>query len=630
MNNKYTKEYINYYLSLTTEPQYAIMLKGAWGSGKTWFIERILDEYKQIHTEFKFLKVSLYGINSIEQIEDEFYRQLHPVLSNKALIFGANVLKNTLKASIKIDLTGDNKPDLDVNTSVPTINLSEFSRKPDGFVLVFDDIERTGIDLPLLFGYINHFVEVNGYKAILVANEDEIIKNELRIKNNDEENSGDYQRTKEKLVGKTFEVSSDLHSACKVFLRVISSSQIANIFKADIKTIEELYLSANYNNLRHLRQFFLDVQRITSLMGVKYVQNEDFMRVFCQQLLIFSMEYRGGNLSYEDFNSIGKVNYGMYLGGKNIASKYDMIVKKYASPVLADKLLDGELWRELIHDGKVTNDLLAQLDITRFFRNTDSQAWEYLWNYRELNENILNEQYSIARDNLFSGKITSIGELLMTASILLEMAKEGLTKDIVHDIIDETKLQIDIYYKGLGPKDIHKEYAQWHYNEYRAWRGMGFLDRDSEDFKLILEHIKEAKKKRFDASLSEFAAQFSDELQRGKFTFLSELSQSHKSELNLHDLPFLHLVDPGIFIENYRKLDPVIMQKLSFSLRSRYSDESSRKRLTEEYNWLVSLNATALDFTQNAASSAFQVFHIKSFIDCVLTDSIKLFDKTTD
>lgn len=163
-------------------------------------------------------------------------------------------------------------------------------------MLVFDDIERTGIDLPLLFGYINHFVEVNGYKAILVANEDEIIKNELRIKNNDEENSGDYQRTKEKLVGKTFEVSSDLHSACKVFLSVISSSQIANIFKADIQTIEKLYLSANYNNLRHLRQFFLDVQRITSLMGAKYVQNEDFMRVFCQQLLIFSMEYRGATL----------------------------------------------------------------------------------------------------------------------------------------------------------------------------------------------------------------------------------------------------------------------------------------------------------------------------------------------
>ncbi len=92
-----------------------------------------------------------------------------------------------------------------------------------------------------------------------------------------------------------------------------------------------------------------------------------------------------------------------------------MIVEKYSSPVLTEKLLDGASWRELICDGKVTGDLLAQLDITRFFRSSDSQAWEYLWNYRELNETMLYEQYAIAKDNLFSGKITSLGELLMTA-----------------------------------------------------------------------------------------------------------------------------------------------------------------------------------------------------------------------
>lgn len=630
MNNTYIKEYINYYLSLTTEPQYAIMIKGAWGSGKTWFIERVLEEYKQTHSEFKFLKVSLYGINSIEQIEDEFYRQLHPILSNKALIFGANVLKNTLKASIKIDLNGDNKSDLDVNTSVPTINLSDFSRKPNGFVLVFDDIERTGIDLPILFGYINHFVEVNGYKSILIVNEDEIINSKQRINNNVEKSCIDYLRTKEKLVGKTFEVTSDLHSACSVFLGVISSSYVANIFKTDMKSIENLYISANYSNLRHLRQFFLDVQRITFLIGEKYVKNDGFMRVFCQQLLIFSMEYRGGNLSYEEFNSIGKVNYGMLPGEKNIENKYDMIVRKYSSPVLTEKLLDGEFWRELICDGKVTDAFLGQLDITRFFRSTDAQAWEYLWNYRELSENILNEQYSIARDNLFSGKITSLGELLMTASILLDMAKESLTTDAVHEIIDETKLHINSYYKRLGPEDIHKEYAQWHYNELTAWQGFGFLDRDSDDFKLILEHIKVAKKKRFEASLPEFAAQFSDELQRGHLTFLSELSQSNKRELNLYDVPFLHFVTPSTFIESYRKLDPIIMKKLAFSLQNRYSDEYTRNRLAEEYNWLVSLNTTAVDFIQNADSSAFQVFHVKFFIDYVLTGAIKLFNKGAD
>lgn len=628
MKNNYIKEYLKYYLSLTTEPQYAIMLKGAWGSGKTWFMERVLEEYKQDHPEFKFMKVSLYGINSIKQIEDEFYRQLHPILSNKALIFGANVLKNTLKASLKIDLNGDKKSDLDVNTSVPTINISDFSRKPDGFVLVFDDIERSGIDLTLLFGYINHFVEVNGYKAILIANEDEIINSKHPINNNEVKSSENYLRTKEKLVGKTFEVTSDLHGACKVFLSVINSLHVAQILKSDIQSIENLYISANYNNLRHLRQFFLDVQRITFLMGDKYVENDDFMKIFCQQLLIFSMEHRGGNLNYEEFDSINKVNFGMSLGEENVVSKYEMIVKKYSSPALTEKLLDGDFWRELICDGKVTADLLAQLDITRFFRSTDAQAWEYLWNYRELSENTLNEQYPIARDNLFSGKITSLGELLMTASILMDLAKEGLTTDAVHEVIDETKRQINKHYDSMGPVDIHKEYAYLRYNEFTSWRSMGFLNSDCDDFKLIIEHVKLAKQKRFEASLPEFAVQFSDELQRGNLTFVSELYHSNKRELNLHDLPFLHLVDPSIFIESYRKLDPVIMRNLAFSLRNRYSDEYTRNRLTEEYNWLIDLKAIAVDFTTNAASSAFQVFHVKFFIDYVLTGAIKLFKGT--
>ncbi|WP_368860218.1 P-loop NTPase fold protein, partial [Escherichia coli] len=157
-------------------------------------------------------------------------------------------------------------------------------------MLVFDDIERAGIDLPILFGYINHFVEVNGYKAILVANEEEIINREKRINNDDEKSSSEYMRTKEKLVGKTFEVTSDLHSACNVFLGVISSLHVANIFKEDMQAIEDIYVSAKYNNLRHLRQFFLDVQRIISLLGNKYVSNDDFMRVLFQQLLIFSIE----------------------------------------------------------------------------------------------------------------------------------------------------------------------------------------------------------------------------------------------------------------------------------------------------------------------------------------------------
>ncbi|NIG21246.1 NTPase KAP [Pantoea sp. Al-1710] len=626
MDNRHTQEFINYYLDLKTEPQYAIMIKGAWGSGKTWFIERVLREYKTPDKEFKFLKVSLYGINTIEQIEDEFYRQLHPVLSNKALIFGANVLKNTLKASFKIDLNGDSKPDLDINASIPSINLSDFSREPNGFVLVFDDIERTSIELTLLFGYINHFVEVNGYKAILIANEDEIIKSEKRKNNDDNHASAGYIRKKEKLIGRTFEVVSDLHGACGEFLGKVSSRTVAKAFKADMQSVEALYRSAGYNNLRHLRQYFLDVERITNLLGVQYVKNDEFMGIFCRQLLIFSMEYRGGNLSHEEFDTIGKINYSLMLGDKKQDSKYDKIVQKYSSPVLSEKLLDGKHWRELICDGKVTDELRTQLDITRFFRSASAQAWEYLWNFRQLRENVLSEQYDIARDNLFSGKITEFGELLMTASILIELANEGLTKDVIQDIINETNHQTDSHYSRMGPKEIQHAFVKSRHNELMAWQGMGFLNRDGDDFKAIREHAKVAQQNRFDSSLEEFAAQFSEELKKGDFTFLSELSLSDQTRLRLFELPFLHLTDPALFIDSFRQLDPVVMKRVSFSLKNRYDDELCRSKLHEEYDWLTSLKTTADGFISDLNSSRFQVFHVKEFTDYILANAIALFE----
>ena len=49
MQNKHIKEFLNYYIGLPN-PQYAVLLKGKWGSGKTHFIneyKKELDKNKQ-------------------------------------------------------------------------------------------------------------------------------------------------------------------------------------------------------------------------------------------------------------------------------------------------------------------------------------------------------------------------------------------------------------------------------------------------------------------------------------------------------------------------------------------------------------------------------------------------------
>ena len=101
-------------------PSYAVMLKGAWGSGKTWFIK---DFIKRLPEDLckRTLYVSLYGVASPADIEDALFRELHPILSNKKVKYGYSLLKGVLKGALKIDLDGDTKDEGSWSISLPEL-----------------------------------------------------------------------------------------------------------------------------------------------------------------------------------------------------------------------------------------------------------------------------------------------------------------------------------------------------------------------------------------------------------------------------------------------------------------------------------------------------------------------------
>jgi septin family protein len=51
--NKHIEEYLNYYCELPHSPKFAILLKGKWGSGKTWFINQYIEKLKAKEQEKK-------------------------------------------------------------------------------------------------------------------------------------------------------------------------------------------------------------------------------------------------------------------------------------------------------------------------------------------------------------------------------------------------------------------------------------------------------------------------------------------------------------------------------------------------------------------------------------------------
>jgi len=150
--NAHVQEYLDYYCGLTNPPGFAVLLKGSWGSGKTWFIEQY---QKSLETKnLRTLYISLYGMKSTSDIEDKFFQLLHPIMSSRGMAITGIIMKGLLKGALKIDLTRDGKDDVAWNIEIPQINHSFKPSDIDNTILIFDDVERCKIDLGIVASII--------------------------------------------------------------------------------------------------------------------------------------------------------------------------------------------------------------------------------------------------------------------------------------------------------------------------------------------------------------------------------------------------------------------------------------------------------------------------------------------
>ncbi|MDI9221357.1 P-loop NTPase fold protein [Pantoea sp. EA-12] len=619
MRNSHTTSFIEYYLNLKSEPYFAIMLKGAWGTGKTWFIENVIKDYSDKNIKFKYIKVSLYGMTSIKQIEEEFFRQLHPVLSSKAYILGANILKGALKATVKVDLDHNGSNETTFNAQIPDINIKDFARTPEDFVLIFDDIERSSISLKDLFGYINHFVEVNGYKAILIANEEEILKS------NNVPSKEDYIRFKEKLIGKTFDIESDFESACNEFMKEITHMTIRDTIKDDLKSISNIYCDAGYNNLRHVRQFFLDFDRACLNLDTKHIENAEFLKTFCHQLMIFSIEYRAGSLTRDDFTEIGKDTFQFLTNPEKPKSEYQKIKSKHSTLSLSETLLTGEQWRDIICDGKIGRETLAEaLNSSKFFLSLNSAPWEFLWNWYTLDEDTLFEKHAETKKYLAETKFSHLGEILMISSILFNLIDKNITNDDIDEIEKISYAKIIEYYNGMSSYEVIKTKNDIIYNDFSSYRGLGYLNTEGKNFKNLISTVKSIQQSRAAEALPDLANEFINQIRKGDTSLLSELSATNSNELNIYQKEFLSYIKPETFMECYINMNPNMRLKINSRMKARYGNELFRSSLTSEKEWLESLNTLAENFITNSESK-FDKYHIDIFRQYIVGYSLELF-----
>lgn len=274
------------------EPVGALLLTGEWGCGKTYFITHNLAEVMKDNAVI--LRISLFGVTSAEEINNAVKNawlkenmgfSYGYVKKNSRIQQVVNAIKNAdgtpnwLKTFISIDITAffplKNKLVISPKKGQETIK---------NVILVFDDLERCGMDNFDVLGIINNYCENQKFHTIIIANEKQLSADVEKKNSEDDLNNEKYENNspkklsyseiKEKIIGRTVKYDPDykliVSNVVDEFKKIHKGNNYSD-FLGECKTeIVELFASGSHDdfaqekphNIRILKCALNDFERI--------------------------------------------------------------------------------------------------------------------------------------------------------------------------------------------------------------------------------------------------------------------------------------------------------------------------------------------------------------------------------
>lgn len=488
LDNTYISDYLKKYCHFSEEPFFAVLIKGEWGSGKTFFIQNFIKENKNI----KFVYVSLFGLKNISEINEKLFEAFHPVLSSKHMKFFSSLFKGAMKLGVKINIEDyididklldkelNKYIDFNVNEDKLIKNLfytvkenieKKDDKKDNKIVFIFDDLERCLIETKHLFSFINDFVEQKGLKVILIANEKE-------IKEKDKE---DYDKFKEKVIGKEFEINLNFEDVYKDFLNLIENENedVKRILEKNIFEIKDIFIKLEIKNLRILRQSFIEFNLFLKNINDDFLKNEEFVNNLIHQFFAFVFYYKKTN----SLDEIKKLEN--FLEDKE---KNQSIFKRRLGFTLFSIFFGIKFWQNFLIKGYVNiEDLNKEISKLSFFKTKFRPLWDILWHYWELDDNEFDEKLEQLKNKFFqcnSKEFENFYGLLHTVALLIFFRKKGV-------ISFEDK---EIEKKFLECIEKYKNSKFWKEKDFMLDfnpTGLGFMGENDPFFRKLLKIFKE-------------------------------------------------------------------------------------------------------------------------------------------
>lgn len=605
----------------------ALMISGAWGSGKTYYVDN--EVMPLLRKEGLFpIKISLFGLPDLGNLELRVAEIFLQEYGEESLIPAnekeGTVVSRVFESLMKKVASKDKQGVQSVTDAVPVIGqyvdvgrifdsytMLCLRRLPkDKVVLILDDLERAVKTIPahILLGTINGLMETDKYKVVLIAND-----SYFNI------HSEEYLDFKEKVIERTLLFPQDIRmiygeiikGSGNDFERLMSEEKFANIIDPSaVVNRGRMDLQENLSNIRILKfavaHFAKVYDSLADTIG-KYPDDEsweDFLLSLWALTVGLSIEYKRNRLTYLDRKAYIKASAvqsfvidlgsdeenpflekyrdndqdGLEAPVENIRGLFKKYVERHLLPLIAS---------------------VQVFDLVAMGVSIDKELMIQRWHEYRLSLERQKENPAVLLLNRFMRSLGSFTNEEFP-SCLLELAEymeRGMFADDVAYINAATYLQHYASLAGLEQEDIKARIKGGIDKRYENIIKLSVLSKtnievvSSEIPKIsqwVLEYIRQkidmhiAKEDAED--LREVVRQFKEDLP-GLARRLSPLVGENVTP-DFFSTPILSKIPESVIVEKFKDIQPVEVEAIGAIIRNRFCDRSTVVPIDDEWGFV--------------------------------------------
>ena len=503
---------------------YAIMLNGEWGSGKTYFwnnkIKPKIESMQLNGKRYTAIYMSLYGISNLEEISKKIFIETTQLMDkNLKKFMDASGVKNIPEyAKTGLDMANF----FGVTQNGDRIDYGQFFSTDDK-VLCFDDLERANVDVIDILGYINNFVEHDHIKTIIICNEKELStklknsnlemktfiatylldkENKLNIKTDKPmverirdtieyvfDKANDYERIKEKLIGETFEYQPEFNYIINgLLMRYENYPDLIRFLRENTNLIISTFNKSGTRNLRILKHSLTNFKKIFDMVNKSYPNTNH--RVL-QTMLIFtiaiSFEIKAGKITKDKFVNINdnEEYKAILVSSRVFMDNRQFYIKEFDNNYYYNFKAEYRFFKfiELYVRTRIFDMKVFKQDMEAIINTVDTDK---LPAYKRL----LTEEYWKIPDDQFGGVVTEIIDDVKNGRIeLINVVKlfAYFAHFVRKGLIDYDMRTIkSVFLNGMNVSSITSSYCP---NVEEELSSLAIEEDKSEDMEEILEHF---------------------------------------------------------------------------------------------------------------------------------------------